>query len=183
MTFKPHHDPTHLYFLTATLLGWRPIFAEPAYAHIVLDSLVWHRKHGRWSLFAYVLMPNHLHAIVKPLQDRSISSVLQSFGSYTAHAILARLRDDARDELLAFFARRQDQDASKDHQVWQQIQTKNVYSSAFLREKVEYLHNNPMAKGWHLVQNRAAYPYSSACFYDLDRAPIVEVDDLREWLV
>ena len=66
VTFKPHHDPSHLYFITVTILGWQQIFIEPPCARIVLDSLDWHRRHGRWSLYAYVLMPNHLHAIVKP---------------------------------------------------------------------------------------------------------------------
>jgi putative transposase len=183
MTFKPYHDPTHLYFVTATLLGWRQIFCDPACAQIVLDSLDWHRRHGRWSLYAYVLMPNHVHAIVKPAEAQTISSVLQSFGSFTAHAILGRLEGDGHDELLAFFAKRQDRDASKQHQIWQPIQPKNVYSVAFLREKLEYVHNNPVAKQWRLAEDRAAYRYSSACFYDKGLPPIVEVDDVRAWLV
>jgi putative transposase len=182
MTFKPHHDPTHLYFVTATVLGWKQIFIEPAYAHLVLDSLDWHRQHGRWCLYAYVLMPNHSHAIIKPLGEHTISSVLQSFGSYTAHAILARLKKDQRRDLLSFFAQRQDRDASKQHQIWQPIQAKNVYSVGFLREKLEYVHNNPVAKQWRLVEDRADYVYSSACFYDRGLAPVVQVDDVREWL-
>jgi REP element-mobilizing transposase RayT len=181
MAFKPHHDPTHLYFITATVLGWKQLFIWPAYTRIVLDSLDWHRKHGRWALYAYVLMPNHLHAIIKPLGDRSISSVLQSFGSFTAHAILDHLKDEARQDLLTFFAQRQDQDASKKHQIWQPIQAKNIYSIAFLCEKLEYMHNNPVAKGWHLAKERADYAYSSACFYDKGQVPIVEVDDVRGW--
>jgi REP element-mobilizing transposase RayT len=183
MTFKPHHDPSHLYFLTATILGWRQLFIEPAYAHIVLDSLDWHRRNDRWSLYAYVLMPNHLHAIVKPASTQTISSVLQSFGSFTAHAILARLKDEQDQDLLDFFAQRKDKDASKQHQIWQPVQPKNVYSVAFLREKLEYTHNNPVAKGWHLVDDRAEYPYSSACFYERGVTPVVEVDDIRDWLV
>jgi putative transposase len=182
MTFKPQHDPTHLYFITATLLGWKQLFAEAAYARIVLDSLDWHRRHGHWALYAYVLMPNHLHAIIKPRGEHSISSVLQSLGSFTAHAILARLRDDRRQGLLTFFAQRQDRDAGKSHQIWQPIQAKNIYSVAFLRQKLEYIHNNPVAKQWRLAQDRTAYVYSSACFYDKGRLPIVEVDDVREWL-
>ena len=146
MTFKPVHDPTHLYFVTAAVLGWKQLFALPEYAHIVLGSLGWHRCTGRWSLYAYVLMPTHLHAIVRPSADRSISDVLQSLGSFTAHAILRQLRADGRDELLAFFAQRQDRDASKRHQIWQPIQAKNVHSVAFLLEKVEYVHSNPVAK-------------------------------------
>lgn len=76
MTFKPVHDPEHLYFVTATILGWKQLFNHPPYAHIVLDSLDWHRRNGRWALFAYVLMPNHLHAILKPAADKTISQVL-----------------------------------------------------------------------------------------------------------
>jgi REP element-mobilizing transposase RayT len=61
---------------------------------VVLNSLNWHRQQGRWRLYAWVLMPHHLHAIVKPPGDQTISSVLQSFGSFTAHATLHRLRHD-----------------------------------------------------------------------------------------
>jgi putative transposase len=183
MAFELHHDPTHLYFITATILGWKRIFLQPTYAPIVLDSLDWHRRNDRWMLYSYVLMPSHLHAIVKPQGDQSISGVLQSFGSFTAHAILDRLRSEGRSDWLASFARRQEQDAGKRHQIWQPIQAKNVYSIAFLREKVEYIHNNPVAKEWRLVEDRADYAYSSACFYDRGLVPVVEVDDVREWFV
>jgi len=183
MTFKPHNDPSHLYFLTATILGWKQIFREPACAQIVLNSLDWHRRQGRWSLFTYVLMPNHLHAIVKPEGTQTASTVLQSFGSFTAHAILAWLKSSGQDELQAFFAERQERDARKEHQIWQPIQAKNIYSIEFLVEKVEYTHNNPVAKHWHLVEDRADYAHSSACFYDRGTMPVVEVDDVREWMV
>ena len=182
MTFKLHHDPTHLYFVTATVLGWRQLFVTPDYARIVLDSLDWHRKNGRWNLYAYVLMPNHLHAIIKPLGDHGISGVLQSFGSFTAHAILDTLKREAHEDRLAFFAQRQDRDASKQHQFWQPIQAKNVTSIEFLREKLEYIHNNPVAKKWRLADDRADYMYSSGCFYDRGLPPLVSVDDIREWL-
>jgi len=183
MTFKPHDDKNHLFFITATILGWKQLFHWPAYAQIVLDSLDWHRRYGRWELYAYTLMPNHLHAIVKPVDEQTISSVLQSFGSFTAHEILARLRSERRQDLLAFFAQRQERDAGKNHQIWQPIQAKNIYSEAFLQEKLEYTHNNPIAKRWRLADDRADYAYSSACFYDKRLAPVVEVDDVRKWLL
>jgi putative transposase len=182
VTFKPHHDPTHLYFVTATILGWKHLFVESAYAGIVLQSLDWHRHHNRWSLFAFVVMPNHAHFVIRPLGAQTISTVLQSFGSFTAHAILDQLRQDERTDLLAFFAQRQDRDASKEHQIWLPIEAKNVYTVEFLRQKVEYTHNNPVAKHWHLVDDRADYAYSSACFYDRDESPIIDVDDIREWM-
>jgi hypothetical protein len=117
-----------------------------------------------------------------PQGDATISDVLQSFGSYTAHAILARLQQQERSQVLAHFAQRQSRDARKRHQIWYPIQAKNIYSPAFLREKLEYIHNNPVATQWQLADVRADYRYSSACFYDAGTTPVVEVDDVREWL-
>jgi REP element-mobilizing transposase RayT len=183
LSFKPHHDPTHLYFVTATVIGWKHLFVDPTYAEIVLQSLDWHRRQGRWSLFAFVVMPNHAHFVIRPLGEQTVSTVLQSFGSYTAHAILDELRQDRRKDLLAFFAERHDQDATKRHQVWLPIEAKNVYTVEFLRQKVEYVHNNPVAKRWRLADDRADYRYCSACFYDRGEPPIIPVDDVREWMV
>ena len=76
MTVKPRHDPTHLYFVTATVLGWKRLFIEPAYAEIVLQSLDWHRRQDHWSLFVFVAMPNHAHFIIRPLGEHTISTVL-----------------------------------------------------------------------------------------------------------
>lgn len=182
MTIKSRHDPTHLYFVTATVQGWKQLFAEPAYAQIVIQSLDWHRCHGRWLLFAFVVMPDHAHFIIKPLEERTITGVLQSFGSYTAHAIVDQLREDRRSDLMAFFAQRWDRDAGKDHQIWLPLEAKNVYSVEFLRQKVDYIHNNPVTKRWRLVDDRADYVYSSACFYDQGESPIIAVDDVGEWM-
>jgi REP element-mobilizing transposase RayT len=182
MPVAPRHDPTHLYFVTATVQGWKQLFIDHAYADIVLQSMDWHRRHGRWSLFVFVLMPDHAHCIIKPLGELTVSDVLQSFGSYTAHVIVDQLRKDGRKGLLSFFARRWDRDAGKDHQIWLPMEAKNVYSVAFLRQKVAYIHNNPVAKRWCLVEDRADYAYSSACFYDRGEQAIIAVDDVREWV-
>ncbi len=77
-------------------------------------------------LFAFVLMPSHLHTIVKP-QERSIGKLLDEFGSFTAHAILRQLRQDNERDLLDFFST-QRRDKRHKHSIWQDIQAKNIYS-------------------------------------------------------
>ena len=178
MTYKPVHHPEHQYFITATVLGWRYLFHEPGYAAIILDSLAWHRRHGRWALYAYVVMPNHVHALVQPGDGRTISEALQSFGSYTAHAILGKLRLEGREKMLAFFRAGAQRDADRSHRVWRPIQAANVESEAFLIQKLEYIHDNPVAGRWRLTASRADYPHSSACYYDRGEAPAVEIDDV-----
>jgi putative transposase len=177
MTFNSLYIPEHLYFITATVCGWQHLFSLPGYADIVLNSLTWLRNEKRMSLYAFVLMPSHLHAIIKPL-DRSIGDLLQNFASFTAHAILRQLREEKQDELLAFFhANKRDQ--RHNHCIWQDVQAKNIFTEKFLNQKMEYIHQNPVAKEWKLSNLRSEYRYSSACFYDQGRQPVIGIDDIK----
>jgi hypothetical protein len=95
--------------------------------------------------------------------------------------VLKELTAQNQTELLQFFESHRRRQA-KTYSIWQDIQAKNIITREFLAEKVEYIHNNPINKDWHLTNHRADYIYSSACFYDDDRKPIIDVDDVREWL-
>ena len=53
----------------------------------------------------------------------------------------------------------------------------------FLQQKIEYIHHNPVAKDWRLVEDRADDVYSSAGYYDSGRKPIIEITDIGEWLM
>jgi REP-associated tyrosine transposase len=181
MTFPSVHDINHLYFVTASILGWKHLLCEAKYRQIVLDSLVWLQNEKRILLFAFVIMPSHLHFILKP-EGKTIGEILQDFGSYTAHTILSELRKDQRDDLLKLF-HEQRRDVRHNHSIWQDIQAKNIYSAEFLNQKLEYIHSNPISKGWELVEDRAEYQYASACFYDKGIPPIIPITDINEWLM
>ena len=181
MTFDSKHIPDHLYFITASTVGWKPLFSESEYAEIVLNSLAWLRQEKRMALYAFVLMSTHLHAILLPL-DRPIGELLQNFGSFTAHKILHKLREENRKDMLDFFHTHR-RNSSLEHSIWQDIQAKNIYTEKFLLQKMEYIHQNPIAKEWNLVRDRGDYKYSSACFYDKDQQPIIDIDDIREFLL
>jgi REP element-mobilizing transposase RayT len=181
MTFSAVHDVSHLYFVTASIAGWKHLLSKPAYIQIVLDSLVWFQNEKRILLFAFVIMPSHLHMILKP-EEAMIGDVIRDFGSYTAHAILHELHKDKMQDLLLFF-HQQRRDARHKHSIWQDIQAKNVYSHAFLSQKLDYIHGNPVSKKWRLAANQAAYKYSSACFYEKGLSPIIPITDINEWLM
>jgi REP element-mobilizing transposase RayT len=180
MTFPSFHDPTHLHFTTASIIGWKHLFITGDYAMIPLNSLAWLQQQKRILLFAYVIMPSHLHAILKP-ENFPIGEILQQFGSFTAHEILKKLREQNRMKLLHEFEKG-NRDKRHEHSIWQDIQAKNIYSMDFLQQKPEYIHQNPVSKDWKLVEDRADYPYSSAGYYDYERKPIIEVTDINKWL-
>ena len=180
MTFPSFHDPTHLYFITASIIEWKHLFITPKYTNIPLNSLAWMQQQKRILLFAFVIMPSHIHAILKPVND-SIGEIVQQFGSFTAHEILKKLKAQNQKDLLDLFKQKK-RDDRHEHSIWQDIQAKNIYSMGFLQQKMEYIHQNPIAKDWKLVDDRADYLYSSAGYYDYGRKPIIEITDVREWL-
>ncbi len=166
--------------MTASIADWQHLFVTPEYAKIPLDSLAWLQEQKRILLFAFVIMPSHLHAILKP-EGVTIGEAVQQFGSFTAHALLKKLREHSEKDLLNLF-QREKRDQRHEHSIWQDIQAKNIYSMDFLWQKMEYIHQNPVAKDWKLVEDRADYVYSSAGYYDYGRKPIIEITDINEWL-
>jgi REP element-mobilizing transposase RayT len=51
----------YAYFVTCTVVEHLPLFAEPSYVKIILDSLAYIREHKNTRLNAFVLMSTHLH--------------------------------------------------------------------------------------------------------------------------
>ena len=178
-TFHSFHEEGHLYFITATICGWKNLFNNKDYAQIVLNSLDWMQKNKRIKLYAFVIMPSHIHAIILPLQA-TIGNSLQQFGSFTAHKILNQLRKDNFAELINYF-HSQNIQQEHNHRIWQDIQAKNIYSSEFLEQKLDYIHNNPLLAGLVGEADRSKYLFSSACFYDEDREPVIPVDNVFEF--
>jgi REP element-mobilizing transposase RayT len=66
MAFSSFHDPNHLYFVTAAICGWKHLLIEQKYAQIIFASLVWLQREKRILLFAFLIMPSHLHLLLKP---------------------------------------------------------------------------------------------------------------------
>ncbi len=53
---------------------------------IVIDSLH-HFDHSRYHIHDYVIMPNHIHLLIEPLNDWKVQDIMASIKSYTAHEI------------------------------------------------------------------------------------------------
>ncbi|HZE56501.1 MAG TPA: carbamoyl-phosphate synthase large subunit [Chthoniobacterales bacterium] len=62
------------------------LLRQPAIAGIVASSLN-HFDRDRYLLDAFVVMPNHVHVLFKPLSGNSLSSILHSWKSFSANAI------------------------------------------------------------------------------------------------
>jgi REP element-mobilizing transposase RayT len=57
---------------------------QPGLADLVAGALRFHQGQ-RFDLLAWVVMPNHVHAVVRPLPGWTLSRILQSWKGYTAY--------------------------------------------------------------------------------------------------
>lgn len=62
------------------------VLGKPAIADVVQKALLHFNTH-RYELAAWCVMPNHVHVVVTPLLEFSLSSILHSWKSFTSHQI------------------------------------------------------------------------------------------------
>jgi len=64
-TWRPDFDPSHLYFVTTTAVQRAHIFRRDVIKRILVDGLYHMHVVDRIELYAYVIMPNHIHFIIR----------------------------------------------------------------------------------------------------------------------
>ena len=60
-TWPVHVDPTHLYFFTTSAIKRVHLFQRDVIKRILVDCLNNGRILGQYELYAFVIMPNHIH--------------------------------------------------------------------------------------------------------------------------
>jgi hypothetical protein len=72
----------------------------------------------------------------------------------------------------------------KQYKVWEDdYNAKDIFSSDFLQQKMDYIHHNPCQPHWNLTKIQEDYICSSARFYFTEEPSIIPIDDVREVLV
>jgi len=159
------NSETNYYFCTSTITDWYSIFTEPAYFNLIIDSLNYCRNHKGLKVHAYVIMLNHLHLIVSADLNNSLSNIMRDFKRYTSGRISFLLKSKQRHQALNFFKREAKKISEKrNYKIWQDgfhpIGLENEY---FIKQKVNYIHDNPVRKGYVLKPEH--WFYSSARNY------------------
>jgi putative transposase len=141
---------SRLFFVTTTLLRSQPPFSDLEFASVAA-ALGEMRAKVAFALCGYCLMPDHIHAIIFPQEETTISEVMRRFklGAFQ------RLRH-AGHRSAPFW-----QSRFYDHA----LRTRREFDDA-----LEYMHWNPVRKG--LVADPAAWPWSSARWLEEETGPI-----------
>jgi REP element-mobilizing transposase RayT len=170
-------DEAQPYFCTITILDWLPVLIEARYIDPIIDSLRFCRERKGLSVFAFVIMPHHLHLIASA--GENLHAVMRDFKRFTSRQIRDRLKEDGRVTILDWLeqagqrARRFREEAG----LWQDgFHPQAVWTRGVLEQKLRYLHENPIRKG--LVQTPADWWYSSAGAYEGRDQTCMDVDFL-----
>ncbi len=155
-------EDNSVYFITSTIVEWIPLFTKKEYFDIIVQSLSYCRQKKGLKLFAYVVMDNHVHAIVSA--DK-LFPIIKDFKSYTAREITKTAKTDEKKWLLnqfEFYKKKYKKDS--EYQVWQEgFHPQVIMGRDVFKQKVEYVHNNPVKSG--IVETAEHWIYSSARNY------------------
>jgi REP element-mobilizing transposase RayT len=162
------------HFLTCTIVGWLPAFTSPETVQAVLDSWRFLHDHGRLALLGYVIMENHLHFIASAAD---LPKEVGDFKTFTARAVFEVLDRRGERALLGEFRERKlAHRVDRTYQVWQEgSHPKEIADEAMLRQKLEYIHDNPIRRGY--VDRPEHWRYSSARNYLGLEGPVPVVTD------
>jgi REP element-mobilizing transposase RayT len=174
---KSYLEEGEIFFWTATINKWQRLLEGDVYKDIIIHSLEYLSDANKIDVYAFVIMPNHIHLIWKINEPNGKESSQGSFLKYTAHEFKKMLKRDSNGCLSLYSVNA----FNKDYEFWQRDSLAvHLYTKNVACQKLDYLHNNPVAEHWQLVKDPCDYKYSTAAFYEREENTYAFVKDLRE---
>jgi putative transposase len=176
--WRPDFDPDHLYFVTTSTVQHHHLLRRDVTKRLVVDTLDCMRLRRRLKLYAFVVMPNHLHLIMQCGADDPLSNAVRDLKKHVADRVIRQYQIEGNQPVLAQLASAVTRPDRQRYKVWEDgYDARDVFSPEFLRQKMTYLHNNPCQPHWNLVERPEDYAWSSARFYVLGESAIIPVDN------
>jgi putative transposase len=146
-----HHSVVGTYFVTSRTWQSRPLFVTDSMCSIFIDSLLHYRDEDSFSLHAFVVMPDHFHALLTPATDKTLERVVQYIKGGSARRL-------AIEKNMHF-------------PVWQRgFSDHRIRDEADFATHVRYIDENPIRR--KLVAEPHEYRWCSASrAYSLDQPP------------
>ena len=170
---KRYYGRGHLHFVTFSCYRRLPLLREASARGLLVKELARVRAEYGFLLVGYVVMPEHVHLLMSEPGRGTPSTVLKMLKQRVSH----RMRETRRTTLpaqlrLAFPAKE-----PQLRQFWQaRFYDFNVYTEKKKKEKLEYMHANPVMRG--LVRHPKDWPWSSWSNYAPDERGLIPIDRL-----
>ena len=174
------HNPSGVYFVSFATVYWIDIFIRQVYFNCIIDSINYCRLRKGMLLYCYCIMPSHIHFIFRSSLDDP-SGLLRDFKGFTSKritkAIIQNVKESRKEWIMKLLENSGKSKSNiSQYQFWQHHNKPiELWSSKVLKQKIDYIHNNPVISGF--VTDPTQWKYSSARNYADDHS-ILEIDDV-----
>ena len=151
-----------IYFWTAAIHDWNRLLVNNAFKDVIIHSLQTLSERKLINVFAFVIMPTHIHLIWRINAANGKETPQASLLKFTAHEFKKMLQASPSSLLKYQVVAR-----NKEFEFWRRDSLAiALYNRQVMVQKLNYLHLNPISKHWHLAKYPSDYTYSSASFYE-----------------
>jgi REP element-mobilizing transposase RayT len=177
-----------IYFISFTCYSWISLF-EIANTYHSIYTWFDHLRRNNSSIIGYVIMPNHLHLLTHlPTGLKTVNRTVGNAKRLLAYDIIKNLELQKQEDLLQQLydaVTPNERKKGQRYKVFQEsFDAKLCPSTEFVRQKLNYIHYNPVRGRWNLAPDFTLYPHSSAGYYYNTNInaykDIVSVDEVKE---
>jgi putative transposase len=177
--YRISRDTPSLY-LTAVAKDRLPGFRTDEIKRVTCAALDEARKSGGFLIFAYVIMPDHLHAITD--SPSKPSTILRYINGIISRRVIDHLKERGHNTSLQKL-RHETKARGYRHSLWEHHNNAlPIFSENMFMQKVNYIHQNPVRAG--LVERAEDYRWSSARIWKrcpLEDEPLMVDIDRIDW--
>jgi putative transposase len=168
---RRHHGRGDLHFITFSCYERRPVLQTVRARNLFVKILAEVRQRYDFLLVGYVLMPDHVHLLISEPSKSTPSTVVQVLKQRVSRALRRKKRRKSEQQLPLRFA----DSPTLPRRFWQRrFYDFNVWSHAKKKEKLQYMHANPVKSG--LVTDAKDWLWSSYGFYARGEVGLVRID-------
>jgi len=165
----------HIYYVTTNVYNRLRLFTRPSFIIPLLDSINYYRYQHQCKVLGYVVMPDHLHLMLFPTGESHLAEFMRDYKRFTAGRMVRQAKVESIKEWVNAFEAAGDETNRGENKVWQDSYwDKNIFSERFLRQKLNYMHRNPVRA--KLVEQPEDYAYSSYRNYIANDNTLTEID-------
>ena len=159
-TRKSYDTPGDSHFLTFSTFKRLPLLTKDRCCEWVVDAIELSRERNPFDLWAWVIMPEHVHLALYPREGTKIASILKTLKQSVSKRAIKWLKSNAPEYLPTI--EDVQPNGKRTYRFWQigGGYDRNLRSVRDIHEKLAYIHQNPVNRG--LVARSVDFHWSSA---------------------
>ncbi len=152
-------DQEAVHFVTFSVHQWVDVFTRQSYVDELIKSLQYCQKEKGLEIFAWVIMSNHCHLILRAAGNNKLSDIIRDFKKHTSKSIYRAIGENVQESRKSWLLKV----LSYEGRVWfweVGYHGEEIISTEFFESKLNYIHLNPVRAG--IVEKEEEYLNSSA---------------------